>query len=80
MVQNSMIIQVQIQNCVLFILIKATKQCRVGNENENLEMEIHIVEVEAEITEADNLLPGTVKELAQETEHQFLTKNKEINT
>lgn len=78
MVQNSKIIQVQIQNCVLFI--KATKQCRVGNENENLEMEIHIVEVEAEITEADNLLPGTVKELAQETEHQFLTKNKEINT
>lgn len=52
----------------------------MGNENENLEMEIHIVEVEAEITEADNLLPGTVKELAQETEHQFLTKNKEINT
>lgn len=39
-------------------------------------MEIHIPEVEAEITDADNLPPGTVKELAQETEHQFLTKNK----
>lgn len=62
-----MVIQVQFQNSVLF-LIEITKQSRVGNEKETIKLKIHTAEAEAEITGPENLPPGIVKELAQETE------------
>lgn len=40
----------------------------MGNESETLKLKIRTAEVEAEITGPENLPPGTVKELAQETE------------